>query len=276
MLETWIHTYPQDFAAPGAAGALNALVKSIVGKTYLLHYGSDFVPFLEHLSNVVDSDSAWAHKADHLLDDADDPYIISDSEEDSLAMITDSTSSNLSSSVPFHENSTGSNSRERKQSLPLKAKALILPIASSHPPEVGEIHPKQLLKELYRQSLELQNYDCSEIAEEITRVEAKLFLEIEVCSYMSNALSLTHFSYSQDTGSDLRSFLAVKILNLTLSHALILFQTILQTGKYKRHTSCPHVTISVGSSLSSCAMTSPKTEQGKLRNSLILLINFVL
>lgn len=178
-----MHTYPQDFAAPGAAGALSALVKSIIGKTYLLHYGSDFLPFLEHLPNIVDSDSAWAHKADHVLDDADDPYTISDGEDESLAVTTDSASSNLSS-APSHENSTSSTSRERKQSLPLSAKAWIMPITSSHPSEVTEISPKQLLKELYRQSLELQNYDCSEIAEEITRVEAKLFMGIEVCQFV--------------------------------------------------------------------------------------------
>ena len=183
-----MHTYPQDFAAPGAAGALSALVKSIIGKSYLLHYGSDFLPFLEHLPNIVDSDSAWAHKADHLLDDADDPYSISDGEDESLAITTDSASSNLSSVAPSHENSTGSNSRERKQSLPLSAKALIIPVISSHPPDVAEISPKQLLKELYRQSLELQNYDCSEIAEEITRVEAKLFMQIEVCQFVRYAL----------------------------------------------------------------------------------------
>lgn len=185
-----MHTYPQDFAAPGAAGALGALVKSIIGKSYLLHYGSDFLPFLEHLPNIDDSDSAWAHKADHLLDDADDPYSISDGEDETLAVTTDSASSNLSPVAPSHENSTGSNSRERKQSLPLSAKALIIPVTLSHPPDVTEISPKQLLKELYRQSLELQNYDCSEIAEEITRVEAKLFMEIEVCRFPRFALYL--------------------------------------------------------------------------------------
>lgn len=162
-------------------------MKSITGKTYLLHYGSDFVPFLEHLSNVIDSDSTWAHKTDHLIDDADDPYSISDSEDDSLAVTTDSASSNLSSSAPSHD-STGSTSRERKQSLPLSAKALIMPITSSHFLDAAEVSPKHLLKELCRQSLELQNYDCSEIAEEITRVEAKLFAEIEVCRFVGYGL----------------------------------------------------------------------------------------
>lgn len=227
-----MHTYPQDFSAPGAAGALSALVKSVTGKSYLMHYGSDFVPFLEHLSNIVDSDSAWAHKADHLLDDADDPYSISDGEDESLAVTTDSASSNLSSVVPSHENSTGSNSRERKQSLPLSAKTLIMPITSSHPPDSTEISPKQLLKELNRQSLELQNYDCSEIAEEITRVEAKLFMEIEVCQFAEVcSVPLTRWYYSRDIGSDTRSLLVAKIPNLTLSHGSTLFQTILRIGE---------------------------------------------
>jgi hypothetical protein len=174
-----MHTYPQDFAAPGAAGALSALVKSIIGKTYLLPYGSDFLPFLEHLPNISDSDSAWAHKVDHLVDDADDPYSISDGEDESLAPTTDSASSNLLSAAPSHQKLTSSNSRERKQSLPLSAKTLIMPITTSHPPDASEASTKQLLKELCRQSLELQNHDCSEIAEAITHVEARLFLEIE-------------------------------------------------------------------------------------------------
>lgn len=197
-----------------------------------MHYGSDFVPFLENLTNVVDSDSAWARKADHLLDDADDPYSISDGEDESLVVTTDSASSNLSSVTPSHANSIGSNSRERKQSLPLSAKALIMPITSSHPSDATEISPKQLLKELNRQSLELQNYDCSEIAEEITRVEAKLFMEIEVCQSICEVcfIPLTCWCCSRDIGSGIRSLLVAKIPNLTLSHGLTLFQTILRIG----------------------------------------------
>ncbi|KIJ21729.1 hypothetical protein PAXINDRAFT_165135 [Paxillus involutus ATCC 200175] len=179
LLETWMHTYPQDFAVPGSAGALNALVKSVLGKTYLLHYGSDFLPFLEHLPSIVDCDAAWAQKTEPLLDDTDDPYSISDGEDESLVVHTDSAPASRSSMAPSHENSIGSSYRERKQSLPLSAKALIMPIPSPHGADIPEITRKQLLKELYRHSLELQSYDCSEIAEEITRVEAKLFMEIE-------------------------------------------------------------------------------------------------
>ncbi|KAG9314388.1 ras guanine nucleotide exchange factor domain-containing protein [Chiua virens] len=221
LLENWIHTYPQDFAAPGAAGALNALVKSIIGKTYLLHYGSDFLPFLEHLPSVVDSDLAWAHKADHVLDDADETYSISDGEDETLAATTGSASSNPSSVAPSHENSTGSISRERKQSLPLSAKALIMLTTPSYPPDTPEISPKQLLKELYRQSLELQNYDCSEIAEEITRVEAKLFMEIEPRHWLRYTLIPGRKDPDSDTISRFNAIsnhLADWVVSLILCH----------------------------------------------------------
>jgi len=172
-----MHNYRQDFAVPGAAGALNAIVNSLVNKTYLLHYGCDFKPFLEHISNLVDTDATWAQKTEPLLDETEDPYLFSDGEDDSLVAITvGSASASRSSVAPSNENSVSSSSRERKQSLPLSAKALIMP-TSAHVPEVP---PKQLLKELSKQAQELQTYDCSEIAEEITRNEAMLFMVIEV------------------------------------------------------------------------------------------------
>ena len=62
MLETWIHDYPHDFAR-GTIGALNALIKSIISRTHLFHYGSGFLLFLEQLPSV-DQDAAWALKAD--------------------------------------------------------------------------------------------------------------------------------------------------------------------------------------------------------------------
>ncbi|KAH7883606.1 ras guanine nucleotide exchange factor domain-containing protein [Phlebopus sp. FC_14] len=163
LLESWIHTYPQDFAVPGASGALNALVKSIIRKTHLLHYGSNFLPFLEYIPSVIDCDAAWAQKAEPFLDDTEDVYRISDGEDDTPVVTVDSPSGSWSSVAPSSENSIGSSARERKQSLPLSAKALIMP----------------LLKELSRHSLDLQNISCTEIAEEITRIEAKLFMEIE-------------------------------------------------------------------------------------------------
>lgn len=182
LLQTWVDCYPQDFAVPGTSGALSALVKSILRKTHLCHYGTDFLPFLEHISTVPDVDAAWAQKAEPLLDDSDDPYCISDGEDDTLgsspAVESASASASKSSVAQSYETSAGSSSRERKQSLPLSAKALIMPVS---PPvaDSPDIPLKQLLKELAKHSQELQNYDCSEIAEEITRVEATLFLAIK-------------------------------------------------------------------------------------------------
>lgn len=182
LLQTWIERYPQDFAVPDTSGALSALVKSILRKTHLCHYGSDFLPFLEHIPDVRDVDAAWARKAEPILDDTEDPYCISDGEDDtlgsSLAAGSTSASTSKSSVTPSYEASTGSSSRERKQSLPLSAMALIMPV-STPVADSPDIPLKQLLKELSKHSQELQNYDCSEIAEEITRVEASFFMAIE-------------------------------------------------------------------------------------------------
>lgn len=183
LLETWMHNYPQDFAVPGAAGALNAIVNSLVNKTYLLHYGCDFKPFLEYISNLVDTDATWAQKTEPLLDESEDPYLFSDGEDLSFVATTvGSASASRSSVAPSNENAVSSSSRERKQSLPLSAKALIMP-TSAQMADVPEVPPKQLLKELSKQAQELQTYDCAEIAEEITRNEAVLFMEIQVRFY---------------------------------------------------------------------------------------------
>lgn len=180
LLETWIQTYPQDFAVPGASGALNALVRSIVGKTYLLHYGSDFLPFLSHLPNIIDTDAAWALKSENPVDESEDPYSISDGEEETLAIDIESPSTSRSSVVPSNDSLPSASSvRERKSSLPLSAK-IFTPVNSTHDQgDALDLSPKDLLNKLRSNASILATFDCSEIAEEITRVEAKLFMDIE-------------------------------------------------------------------------------------------------
>ncbi|KAG1750012.1 ras guanine nucleotide exchange factor domain-containing protein [Suillus paluster] len=180
LLETWIQTYPQDFAVPGAPGALHALVRSIVGKTYLLHYGSDFLPFLSHLPNIIDTDAAWALKSENPVDESEDRYSISDGEEETLAVEAESPFISRSSVVPLNDNPPSASSvRERKSSLPLSAK-IFTPVNSSHTQgDASDMSPKDLLNKLRSNASILANFDCSEIAEEITRVEAKLFMDIE-------------------------------------------------------------------------------------------------
>ncbi|KAG1783933.1 ras guanine nucleotide exchange factor domain-containing protein [Suillus placidus] len=180
LLETWIQTYPQDFAVPGAPGALHALVRSIVGKTYLLHYGSDFLPFLSHLPNIIDTDAAWALQTENPVDESEDPYSISDGEEETLVVETESPSTSRSSVARSNDNLPSAASvRERKSSLPLSAN-IFIPVNSSHnQAEAQDISPKDLLNKLRSNAQILANFDCSAIAEEITRVETKLFMDIE-------------------------------------------------------------------------------------------------
>ncbi|KAG1825958.1 ras guanine nucleotide exchange factor domain-containing protein [Suillus subaureus] len=180
LLETWIRTYPQDFAVPGAPGALHALVRSIVGKTYLLHYGSDFLPFLSHLPNITDTDAAWALKSENPVDESEDPYSISDGEEEALVVEIESPSTSHSSVARSNDNLPSAASvRERKSSLPLSAK-IFIPVNSSHNQgDAQDMSPKDLLNKLRSNAQTLATFDCSAIAEEITRVEAKLFMDIE-------------------------------------------------------------------------------------------------
>lgn len=180
LLETWIQMYPQDFAVPGAPGALHALVRSIVGKTYLLHYGSDFLPFLSHLPNIIDTDAAWALKSENPVDESEDPYSISDGEEEILIVETESPSTGHSLVARSNDNLPSAASvRERKSSLPLSAN-IFIPVNSSHSQaDVQDMSPKDLLTKLRSNAQTLATFDCSAIAEEITRVEAKLFMDIE-------------------------------------------------------------------------------------------------
>ncbi|KAH7930993.1 ras GEF [Leucogyrophana mollusca] len=226
LLETWIRTYPHDFAVPGASGALNALVKSIISKTYLLHYGSDFLPFLEHAPSLVDKDAAWALKCETSIDETDDPYYpFGDGDyDDSLVLSTDSPSASLSSMSPSTESSSAVpiTLRERKSSLPLSAKGMINLATSPHGQmDTPELSPKQLLKELQRISSELQYLDCTEIAEEITRVEAGFFMQIEPRHWLQFTLAPGPKDAESDTISRFNAFsehLAGWVASLILCH----------------------------------------------------------
>lgn len=156
-------------------------MRSIVGKTYLLHYGSDFLPFLSHLPNIIDTDAAWALKSENPVDESEDPYSISDGEEEPLVVETEPSSTSRSSVARSNDNLPSAASvRERKSSLPLSAK-IFIPVNSSHGQgDVQDMSSKDLLIKLRSNAQTLANFECSAIAEEITRVEAKLFMDIEV------------------------------------------------------------------------------------------------
>ncbi|KAJ6575137.1 ras guanine nucleotide exchange factor domain-containing protein [Mycena capillaripes] len=184
LLEQWIRDYPYDFKVRGTPSALSALFKSITSKTYLLHYGSDFLPFHELLPNLVDKDAAWAHKPDYPEDESD--Y---DDDEKSAVLTLSSTHS--SESLPQTARSPSvkakptppipSAFRERKGSLPLGNK-LIAPQATPNglaQPENPEVNHRSQLKDLQKLAADVNATDSEEIAQEITRLELKLFLDIE-------------------------------------------------------------------------------------------------
>ena len=177
LLADWIRDYPCDFAVRGTAGALSALVKSIVAKTYLIHYGQEFLPFLETLPNLVDRDASWALKTDSSTEESDDSYSMLDEEEvRSASPVPESPAVSSTSGRPASPTQV-SGIRERKHSLPLSRSTP--KSATSHNGE-SEYSHKHILRELQRISVELFTLNPMDVAQEITRIQKGLFLSIEV------------------------------------------------------------------------------------------------
>jgi hypothetical protein len=170
-LEAWIQDYPHDFAVGAAADALNALVKSIVTKTHLLHYGSDLLPFLEGRP-LQDKDATWALKVDEPTVEGDEPYSFSEDDDDVVPSLEASTSQTGVSEDASFTQLLGP-SRERKSSLPLSARSN--GTTSEHVDNV-----KEILKCLLSTSAKLSGFEPQHVAEEITRVGKLHFLRIEV------------------------------------------------------------------------------------------------
>jgi len=174
-LADWIRDYPYDFAVRGTAGALSALVKSIIAKTYLIHYGLEFLPFLETLPNLFDKDATWALKVDSSTEESDDSYSMLDEEEVRSASpvsegpVLSSTGARPPSptQIPGH--------RERKYSLPLNRSTP----KSATPNGESEFSQKHILRELQRISAEVFNLSPMDVAQEITRIQKGLFLNIQ-------------------------------------------------------------------------------------------------
>ena len=188
LLDNWTHTYPDDFAVPGTAGALNALIKSIVGKTYLLHYGAEFIPFMETLSMLKDKDAGWAMKVDDPRDDSDDASSAADIPiRTPDSPVSSYTSHSLHEAESSHAMLQPSPSRERKSSLPLSTRMQIISnsfsgIQSGSESSNEPLTHKAILKKLVGIANDLSSMDPSTIAQEITRVECEYFLQIQVNS----------------------------------------------------------------------------------------------
>ncbi|KAK7064216.1 DEAD-domain-containing protein [Favolaschia claudopus] len=179
LLEQWIRDYPYDFKVRGTPSALSALFKSITSKTYLLHYGSDFLPFHELLPNLIDKDAAWAHKPDYPEDESD----YDDDEKSAVLTINSAHSSDFlpQNTPPAKSNATSALSttfRERKGSLPLGNKLIATQSAPNGVPQ-DAVDQRSQMKDLLKLANDVSALDSEEIAQEITRMEVGLFLDIE-------------------------------------------------------------------------------------------------
>jgi hypothetical protein len=186
LLEIWIQDYPHDFAVRGTAGALSALIKSIIAKTYLLHYGSDFLPFLEVLPSLIDKDAAWAKQPEDIADESDD-YSLCEDDDDITPMTDKGSDSNSPSPTSTRGHSVLSGhsfSWEYKANLTHGAKVLGMPhTTTTHTPSQPDgldLSTKQICRELVKVAHDVNALDSDDIAQEITRLSAKMFLDIEV------------------------------------------------------------------------------------------------
>lgn len=157
----------------GVEGALRALVSFIASKTHLIHYGSEFLAFVDDASSYSDQDAAWALKEDDASDDGYSFIEVGLSEAN-----FDSTSDDPSQFDPV---SPPTSSRERKSSLPLPKLLYPGPGSNSNQTDSVDPSPKQQIKDLVKLAQDVMNSDADEIAQEITRQGVKRFLEIKVC-----------------------------------------------------------------------------------------------
>lgn len=187
LLDHWMHLYPGDFAVPNTASALSALVKSIVSKTYLLHYGSEFIPFMEILSTLKDQDAAWAMKIAEPKEDSDDAASLQEKTK-----LNTSSHSLLQPASENHPAPTPSKSvaRERKHSLPLSARILVMESSPASGPADSIAHPpKNKLRILVTLSNQFMQTDPTSLAQEISRLECRFFLQIEPRHWLQHVIA---------------------------------------------------------------------------------------
>lgn len=162
---------------PGAAGALNALIKQILRQTHTLFYGSDLLPFLELLHTMRDLDSAWAMPEPSIAEDDSDSNDDGHTSEGETAVTASQHESVISSS------STQLSGRDRKLSIPLSAKAIMqTPIASVPSPT------RDMIARLVKTSNALLHFDSEDVAKEITRRELELYMAIEPRDWLRHTL----------------------------------------------------------------------------------------
>ena len=190
LLEGWIEDYPTDFATPGTSGAITALIKQISSNPCTLHYGSDILPFLDELPNLQDVEASWSIQEDSQGDSDEEGVGLLDDEEDGRArrnIIGDPSISATTAHAgnPNVETKPKPSTRERKGSLPLSIApplSATLSASSDNSGRTSGTFPRRNSpRELVKLAQTLATYDPLDIAQQITKIQSEIFLEIEVC-----------------------------------------------------------------------------------------------
>ena len=141
---------------------------------------------METLPALKDQDSSWAMKVEDPKEDSDDSTSLHGPAQDRVK--GESSSHSLLPpvenpiSIQPTETTAKPVARARKHSLPLSAKILVM---ESSPNHIGvsdsiEHRPKDKLKLLVNISNQFLQTDPTSLAQEISRLESKFFLQIEV------------------------------------------------------------------------------------------------
>lgn len=224
--------YPGDFAVVGAAGALSAFIKQTFAHLHTLHYGSDFLPFLEILPTLKDEDASWALKPDDISIESDDgeglepadayfpppPLSVEqDDEVDSfdpdrpLLVSLGSQSQAVKVAMP--------STRERKSSLPLFARFLQTPISATlNERQRSQSSTRDVLSKLLKVAQQVLHTDSGDIAREMTRIDWKHFQKIKVTISPDNFNERLLIPLSLDIGYDIHWFLERRTLRLIPLH----------------------------------------------------------
>jgi len=183
------------------------------------------------LPNLVDRDAAWALKMDNATDGSDDSYSLFG--EDDETQVSD-----IETAVPENDSAREKvvlplptfHSRERKPSLPLPLILASSSTLAAGQTEFADTSEKQQIKDLVRLAQEVLALDPDDIAQEITKLEVKLFLDIQVGLTPSNLPMIELASTSRGIGCTI-PLCRVRRLKANQSRLSILCLTTSLNGK---------------------------------------------
>lgn len=191
LLEEWMDKFPGDFAAPGAEPALHALIRQLLSLCHTAHYGSDFMSFLEVVPDLVDEERAWALKEGTKSGDGGseiDESLVGDEAAEALRIAASAAGPDKSADSLMMRASQKSASSSHQQHPPSSngggpPAVMFGEYNSTKGPRGPDVPPgtKPNMKDLLKASLAIVQKPPNFVAEEITRLEVPMFLNVQVC-----------------------------------------------------------------------------------------------